>query len=751
MKKGFYYKIKLKFGAKEWFAVIITIILLTDITILLNIPFLRQIFGFLCFTILPGALILVILKLNNIEILEKVVLSVGLSISFLTFFGLIIDKLYYSLGYLTPLSTVSMVVSFSCALILLSILGYKINGENVVTLENIHLTAAEKAFLIVPILFPGLSVFGMHLMNITNNNTILVFLLFLIPIYVVFVCIFNHKFPKRLYPVVIFLISISLLLLLSLRSNYILGKDVHMEYHFFRVIFSNLHWYVLGHSTLDACLAISLLPSIYQSFLNVSNSVYFYKIFYSLLLSVAPLIVFLISKKYVGELYAFLASFFFISQDIFLDTAYSPRTNTAFLFFGFAMLVFLSDGIDPLRKRLLFIVFMASCIVSHYATTYIFFFIMLFSWFLIEILSKRFTIKKSISLTLVLLFFGIVFFWYSQVTEEAFNEGVGFVDATFKNLHNFFLFESRCERTQAVLGEGILYGENIRTAIPYKIEFVVTWISFLLIGAGVISMLTKYKSIIAIPEREEEHLKPDFLKTKFSIEHLVLTLMCTGILVIMVALPYVSEGYDIKRTYSMLLVILSVVFVLGCLMLKETLGKLYQLFLTRSTRLRNNKSKQTHNKPEQTLATPVAYLIILLVLIPLFLCVTGAMFAIFGVPREITLSTDGVNYNTLYIHDQESYSASWLRDFMNRDNPRIYVDGWGGMRLYNEEVTFIPEIAIYSFCGHKNIGGNVYLGYRNIIKGKVLCESMECNLTDYSDVFADKSRIYDNGGSEVWR
>ena len=66
--------LKLDFGAKEWFTLIIAIILITDLAVLLDVPVLRVVFGFLCYTILPGALILFILKLNKIEILSETVL-----------------------------------------------------------------------------------------------------------------------------------------------------------------------------------------------------------------------------------------------------------------------------------------------------------------------------------------------------------------------------------------------------------------------------------------------------------------------------------------------------------------------------------------------------------------------------------------------------------------------------------------------------------------------------------------------------
>ena len=52
----------LKFEYKKCFVFIISIFLLTDLAILLDFPFLRQIFGFLFLSILPGLLILQILK-----------------------------------------------------------------------------------------------------------------------------------------------------------------------------------------------------------------------------------------------------------------------------------------------------------------------------------------------------------------------------------------------------------------------------------------------------------------------------------------------------------------------------------------------------------------------------------------------------------------------------------------------------------------------------------------------------------------
>ena len=88
----------LKFVAKEWLAVIISILFITDMAILLDIPFVRQIFGFVFLMFFPGLLILQILKLDKIDSLEKFILSWGLSISFLMFFGLLVNNSFLILA-----------------------------------------------------------------------------------------------------------------------------------------------------------------------------------------------------------------------------------------------------------------------------------------------------------------------------------------------------------------------------------------------------------------------------------------------------------------------------------------------------------------------------------------------------------------------------------------------------------------------------------------------------------------------------
>lgn len=728
----------LKFRTKDWFTLIISIFLLTDIAILLNIPFLRQILGFLSLTILPGLLILQILKLNKLELTEKVVLSVGLSVFFLMFFGLLINNLSFALGYKTPLSTIPLLISFNIILIALAIIGYKINKNSLFSLSSFNLNASEKAFLIVPILFPTLSIFGINLMNTKDNNFILMFLLFLIPTYIAFVCFFNQKFSKRLYPVVIFLISISLLLMVSLRSGHILGMDTHVEYYFFQTTLNNLHWSIFGHSTLDACLSISLLPTIYQSILN-TNPEFLFKILHSLFFSVSPLAVFVISKKYMGSFYSFLASVFFMSQLLFLWTGSNARTNTAILFFALAIMALFHDDLIEFNRRVLFIIFAVSCIVSHYSTAYIFFFVLLLAWIVMQILPKLGTYKrlvnhiaetaprvgalncskslpkKRITMTIVILFFAAIFFWYSQVTIVAFNAGVNFVYRAFTNLNQFFMLESRGSGIIEVLGRDVL-------SIPQKMKFAVYWLALTYIVIGILGTIVQHKRMVLIPGLGNG--KTGFLKSKIDTEYFIISLVCGAMLAFSVIFPYILIGYDMQRIYFMMMSILSMFFVIG------------GMTLARFLKLR-------------------PYWVVLVILLVLFLiCTSSAVDQIFGVPGAVTLSSEGLQYNYLYVHDEESYAATWLYDNGELKDRCIYTDFTGDIRLVSQGGIYYDFIdRRYSLLDkNKTIQGYIYLRYYNVVNDKLFARNYEgYNIVEYQDKFIAKSKIYNNGSSEIWK
>jgi uncharacterized membrane protein len=573
------------------------------------------------------------------------------------------------------------------------------------------------------------------------------FLLFLIPIYVIFVCFFNQKFPERFYPVVIFLIGISLLLMQSLRSNHIIGDDTHAEYYFFQITLDNLHWGVFGHSTLDACLSISLLPTIYQSILSISPE-FLFKILYSFIFSISPLVVYIISKKYIGNFYALLASFFFMAHGMFLMTPSLARTNTAILFFALVIMVSLHDGLRDHNKKLFIIIFVTSCIVSHYSTSYTFFFVLLFTWIGMSVLLKLGTRKRktenlsentsaaggrgqvahfnsprsrlkngtNVTITLLALFFAVLFFWYSQITIVAFDSGIGFMRNTFASLNEVFVLESRGGTVMLASGKGV-------SSIIQWIKFVVNWLAIALVLIGVLITLMKYKQMVSVSDSDNsQYGVVDFLKSKIDAEYVMLSLVCVAMLTLSVALPFVLTGYALNRTHFMMMVVLSLFPVIG------------GISISNSLKLR-------------------PYIVTLVITVLYFMSNTGVLDQTFGTPVSICLNSKGPNYAYFYVQDQDSYAAKWLRDRgkLGGRGRSIYTDGAGRKLMSQADIprTFIDIGSI--FVNDTKIHGYIYLRHYNVIDGKLLDSKFgDHNLTE-CDKFIGKGKIYGNGGSEVWR
>ena len=545
----------MKLAPVKWFGPIVAAIFVTNIAVLFDIPVLRQISGFVFLTFIPGFLFLSILKLNRLGLAEKIVLSVGLSVAFSMFFGVAIGGLLPALGHNQPLSTTSLLASFSTATIIMAVIAYMRNKDTTLSFSSLKLTTREKALLIVPSAFPLLSIIGMRTMNLADNNSILMLLLIMIPAYGIFVSFSHRETSGRVYPIAIFLISVSLLLMYSLRSTHIIGSDTHRTYFMFLTTMDNLKWSQLGFGNLDSALSITVLPAVYQAFLSIDPE-YLFKILCSLIVSVVPLASYLIAKKYIGNFYAFLASLLLMSQITFLWTPSYARVNIAILFFALAIMVMFNDSIGRFNKTALFIIFSASIIVSHYGVTYVTFFALIATWFVMQILSKIVSHKKGpaavpagnhikkehpyplaieerappidnsptsntatqkpprtwggkgITAAIVALFFAMLFLWYSEVIGSTFSQGVRFVSDTFANWQWFLGEDVGGQPVQAATGK------TLSSAIwPQRIEFVFSWLTIILIVVGLLTVTRKFKTMVSTPFAGHE--KPTFLLKKF--------------------------------------------------------------------------------------------------------------------------------------------------------------------------------------------------------------------------------------------
>jgi len=316
-------------------------------------------------------------------------------------------------------------------------------------------------------------------------------------------------------------------------------------------------------------------------------------------------------------------------------------------------------------------------------------------------------IKKRVTITIVALFFAMLIFWYSQISAAPFGAGVSMIRCTFLNLNQWFLIESRGGTiTVATTGIGI-------HTIPQHIRVIVSWLTVAFTAIGVLSTIVRNKRMVSVPKSGEA--KPNFLYSKFSMEYFALALACSAILVISVILPHIMVGYSMERTYFQAMVVLSPFFVIGGITV----------------------AKWLKTRP---------CLIILMLLIPFFMCTTGTMYQMFGSPASLALNSAGNEYKLWYVHDQDSYEAKWIKEY-SKEEMTIYTGLWPGPRVL-ESQGIIPRSHIKgSFISQyqkgREINGYIYLRCSETAEGGLV--------TEYPDAFVGKSKIYSAGGSELYQ
>ncbi|MFI6939231.1 hypothetical protein ACIBI4_08180 [Streptomyces sp. NPDC050418] len=170
----------------------------------------------------------------------------------------------------------------------------------------------------------------------------------------------------------LYLATLGLLLLASLRGWFITGHDVQTEYLFFRIALGGEYWDVSTYShAYNACLSITLLPVSIRQLTGIDD-IYIFKAIIPALFALTPVMLFRSVRNVSRRSVALLAAVFFVAFPTFLtDMVYLGRQAIAFVLLGGAI-VALTDSRGPRRaRRVLFTVLLIGVILAHYSTGYV--------------------------------------------------------------------------------------------------------------------------------------------------------------------------------------------------------------------------------------------------------------------------------------------------------------------------------------------------------------------------------------------
>ena len=244
-------------------------------------------------------------------------------------------------------------------------------------------------------LIPFLAIFGTYMMNYYGNNSILIIMYFLIALIPIMVA-FDKFIPKRLYPLTVFLLSVSLLFSSSLISNYINGWDINMEYYFSNGVVTNSYWNTEIPEILNSMLSIVIVEPIFSKISGLSV-VDIFKVIYPILFSFVVVGLYSVFRKQTTRKISFMACFLFISVFMFfLEMPYLARQEIGELFVVLMIMVMVEKNLSKRNLTILTVFFIPALLVSHYSLDYIYMFLLLCSYLVILIRNLNLTSKLPI-------------------------------------------------------------------------------------------------------------------------------------------------------------------------------------------------------------------------------------------------------------------------------------------------------------------------------------------------------------------
>jgi len=661
----------------------------------------------------PGISIIKLLQLNKLNTAERVLLSLGLSIAFLMLIGLFINEIG-KLAFTNPLSLNILLLSINTAVLLISLMVIKHDDSSL--LHFLQFKISEKVFSALLIISLSLLGFYGTLMVIVSGNSFPLLILIIASSISVSSVFISEKISPKLYPWILLVVSFCMIFFASgtLISKFIGGiGDGPIEFYAFRLTETRGFWdsavtyspYAWNLFPTYSMLSVTILPMFFSVITGADSSLIF-NLIYPFITAFLALGAYKLYQTQTEDKVAFLAAFFFFTIS-FGKGFGSYKQQIAQLFYILLFLLLFKKDIPSSKKKILFIIFSAGLVISHYALTYIFLFIILLAFLILVFLERMktgyFSIHQTkISLTLVLIFLTINLSWYIFVNSAAtFNLLNEEVNTVISNLGQFFNLESR---GTALQGLGFVETPTIFHNIS-RTFFITT--EFLLI-IGFFKLLTSKNKI-----------------SKYSLEYKVIATINMTIIAINILLPRLADTLLMSRFYQTTLIILAPLAVLG----GETIIKFIP-------RLNIRK-----------FSVPILAFI---VFIPLFLFQTGFIYEIAKVPNfSLALSMYRWNDLELYKHiinTQEASGAMWLSRHVNTTNISVYSDAVSQFNvLTSYGMIERGRVHYLSNMTRPTSKEFIYIASLNLIsKGYIF------NASEISPVVEFSDKIYSNGECEIY-
>jgi uncharacterized membrane protein len=750
-----------------------TLIVVEMASLGLDLPGLRQVLVLLFIALVPGVLILRILKIHNVSILESFLYSIGLSILFVIFIGVILNFTLPPLRVAAPLTLAPLIIAMAIVVLILSVFAYKRDKLFVLTRTGVGRKEASVPFrlrtsfnpFLLAVSLPLVSVLGVNLANVYQNNIVLLALIFIIAVVVGLVA-FNKFISQQAYPFMLFMIALSLFYQTTLYSGYLIGSDIHLEDYLATLVLQGGYWDASIANSVNSCLSVVIVAPVHSLLLGI-DIVSLFKIVYPLFFCLVPLGLYRLFSSQIGPRYAFLSAFFFVSLPMFfMDMPQLIRQQFSELFFVLVMLLIVDRKLTTVQRTILVVLFSLGVISSYYGlgTGYAVGYIAVGMSIILFLKSRagkalwQWLVGKSNSLP------------DDLSSPGAFNKKALFtvitINLVFMFLYYGFVASGTAAggiRTITEMAPGSTQGIGTAIGLTTSEPLIRTAIGldFTLASPGgkvwrVFQYMVELCFILGFLRLVFRPASLGKLRTEY-IAFIIVSVLILGAIFLFPLLSYRvntanAYGMGITRIWQITLLVLSPLFIFGGEMIVSGIARLWGLVRKGLPSLRTKLNYQTF-----------IWFPVVVILIPYFVFNSGAIFELsrsqttkfIDMPYSISLSSHRLDLNTVFTL-QDLAAAGWLCGIPTRETI-VYVDHHGSKLFINQadfpcssrEVTYDTEgitLPGYFYLRSWNISNSAL----TFATGYATRQSIEFNdLTWFKPVIQDSGRIYNNGGAQV--
>jgi len=730
--------------------------------------------------VVPGTLLLLLLRTRGVKGWRFAYYAVCASIVMLMLLGLAINWLLPLIGIDEPLRTLPVTLG-------LNVLVWPLMFAALHTTARFtaKLTAQPNkslAHYLLPLGFILLAVVGAFRLNNGYGNWPILVLLVLILVDLVYLFRRANRVSEAHIIIHIFCAGLAMLLMTSLRGWFITGHDIQNEYFVFQLAKQQWHWQIgLYRDPYNACLSLTILPTMLSSLMKIGD-IYIFKVLYQIIFAICPIGVYLLVSKISNRKLAILSVVYFLAFPTFFnDMPMLNRQEVAFVLITGMLLLLVEQRLRYRNRLLLFALFGVGVIVAHYSTTYsmlLTFGAACFVRFMFErrwfkrLADRIYTLFKRTTPPFIghhqdqrlLIFPVIVFFalsaflWNAQIThtskglfdtlKSAFSSISGNVREDAKSsdtqaslfggsapdpqeLVDKYVGEQADERAQ-VDEAANYYARSSYNQYPIKASTDTTqpltavgrWLKHT--GADVFALnywlrqgFAKFLQILVLFGLLVLFFskKP---KLRPGAEYMAVSITSVLFLGILVLIPVLSVDYGLLRAFQQVLIVLALPTVLGSLVMFSFLGD------------------------RRTIVAAVAIASLF------FLASTGVIAEITGgYGAQLHLHNSGAYYDNYYAHDGEATAIAWLGG--QKAQATVQVDHLSAVRIRLLSRYPVTD-GIFPALIQK--GSFVYVGYTNVHDGKVYATYQNEGITyNYPLQFLDanKNLIFSSSQARIYR